>query len=141
MVEENDPQTLFDDLPKTEMGWEVYPEGLYQLLCRLHFEYQVPKLYITENGASYSSAPGADGKVDDQERLDYLRQHFIATHRAIEAGAPVAGYFAWSFMDNFEWAKGYLQRFGIVWVNYETQQRIPKESALWYSQVIEENGV
>jgi beta-glucosidase len=141
MVEENNPQTLFDDLPKTEMGWEVYPEGLYQLLCRLHFEYQVPKLYITENGASYSTEPGADGKVDDQERLDYLRQHFTATHRAIEAGAPVAGFFVWSFMDNFEWAKGYLQRFGIVWMDYETLERIPKESAIWYSQVIEENAV
>jgi beta-glucosidase len=138
---DNEPQTIFPDLAKTEMGWEVYPEGLYHLLCRLHFHYNVPKIYITENGASYSTGPDADGKVRDQNRLAYLRQHFAATHRAIEAGAPVAGFFVWSLMDNFEWAKGYLQRFGIVWVDFETQRRIPKESARWLSGVIAENAV
>lgn len=138
---DNAPQTVFPDLEKTEMDWEIYPEGLYRLLCRLHFDYEAPKLYITENGASYSDAPGADGKVRDDQRTEYMRQHFIATHRAIQAGAPVAGFFVWSLMDNFEWAKGYLQRFGMVWVDFETQQRIPKESMRWVSGVIAENGV
>lgn len=138
----NEPQTVFGAAveERTEMGWEVYPEGLYKLLNRLHFDYRAPKLYVTENGASYSDSPAADGEIYDQRRLDYLRDHFTVAHRAIQNGVPLAGYFVWSFMDNFEWAKGYLQRFGIVWVNYETQERILKESARWYKGVIAENG-
>lgn len=124
----------------TEMGWEVYPHSLYDLLLRLHRDYQVPKLYITENGASYSEGPDENGRVPDTRRLAYLRDHFKAAHQAITNGVPLAGYFVWSLMDNFEWAKGYQQRFGIVWVDYETQQRIPKDSALWYKEVIENNG-
>lgn len=124
----------------TEMGWEVFPEGMYDLLNRLHFEYQVPKLYITENGCSYSDGPDANGRIADERRTNYLREHFLATHRAMANGAPVAGYFVWSFMDNFEWAKGYEQRFGMVWVDYKTQQRLPKDSALWLSTVIAQNG-
>jgi beta-glucosidase len=127
-------------LDRTEMDWEIFPQGLYDLLCRLHFEHRIPKLYITENGCSYSDGPDADGRVEDQRRLDYLRSHFIAAHRAMEAGAPLAGYFVWSLMDNFEWAFGYQQRFGIVWVDYATQRRIPKASALWYRDVIAQNG-
>jgi beta-glucosidase len=125
----------------TEMGWEVSPDSLYQLLGRLHFEYRAPKIYITESGASYSDGPNGDGRVHDTRRLRYLRDHFAAAKRAIDAGVPLAGYFVWSLMDNFEWAKGYSQRFGIVWVDYETQQRIPKDSALWYRQVIGQNAV
>ena len=128
-------------LPRTEMDWEVYPRGLYNLLCRLYFEYNAPKLYVTENGCSYSDGPDADGAIHDTRRLTYLRDHFIAAHRAILAGVPLAGYFVWSLMDNFEWAKGYTQRFGVVWVDYNTQQRIPKESALWVRDVIAANGV
>ena len=101
----------------------------------------MPKLYVTENGASYSDGPNAEGQVPDARRVAYLRDHLAAAQRAIQAGAPLAGYFVWSFMDNFEWAKGYLQRFGIVWTDYATQQRIPKQSALWYKGVIAENGV
>ena len=127
-------------LPRTEMDWEIYPTGLYKLLCRLHFDYNAPKLYVTENGCSYSDGPSEDGHVHDQRRLEYLRGHFLAGHRAILAGAPLAGYFVWSFLDNFEWAKGYSQRFGIVYVDYETQQRTLKDSALWYKDVIAENG-
>lgn len=138
------PQTRFDDLPKTEMGWEVYPAGLYSLLNRLHFEYQPPKLYITENGCSYSDGPTTNGDgnrhVPDGRRLAYLRDHFIAAHKAMRNGVPLAGFFVWSFMDNFEWAKGYLQRFGIVWVDYESQERIAKDSALWYRDLIAANG-
>ncbi len=127
-------------LPRTEMDWEVYPNGLYSLLCRLYFDYGIRKLYVTENGCSYSDGPGEDGRVHDARRTDYLRQHFLAAHRAMLAGVPLAGYFVWSFMDNFEWAKGYQQRFGIVWVDYSTQQRILKDSALWYRDVIAANG-
>jgi beta-glucosidase len=124
----------------TEMAWEVYPDGLYSLLNRLHFDYAPLKIYITENGASYSDGPDGNGRVADQRRLDYLRGHFSAAHRAIQNGVPLAGYFVWSLMDNFEWAWGYTQRFGIVWVDYKTQQRLPKDSALWYKTVIAQNG-
>ncbi len=128
-------------LERTDMGWEIYPQGLYDLLCRLHFEYRIPKLYITENGASFADGPSAEGKVYDTRRIDYLRTHFIKAHEAMAAGVPLAGYFVWSLMDNFEWAKGYTERFGSVWVDYTTQQRIFKESAQWYKQVIAENAV
>lgn len=128
-------------LERTDMGWEVYPQGLYDLLCRLHFAYEPAKIYITENGASYSDGPGADGCVHDEQRIRYLRAHFLAAYKAIAAGVPLAGYFVWSLMDNFEWAKGYTQRFGIVWVDYATQARIPKDSAYWYRQVIADNAV
>ncbi|MDI3291937.1 GH1 family beta-glucosidase [Polyangium sp. 15x6] len=125
----------------TEMGWEVYPDGLRQILTRVHLEYGPAKLYVTENGASYSDGPDAEGRVRDARRTQFLRDHFIAARRAIDAGAPLAGYFVWSLLDNFEWERGYTQRFGIVWVDYETQKRIPKDSALWYRGVIAANGV
>jgi len=129
------------DAEYTEMGWEVYPQGLHDLLVRLQTEYSPAKLYITENGASYSDGPGEDGRVRDERRLAYLRDHFTAAKRAMDDGVPLAGYFVWSLMDNFEWAKGYTQRFGIAWVDYNTQQRTPKDSALWYSRVIADNGL
>ena len=136
------PQTAREaaTLERTEMGWEIYPDGFYNLLCRMHFDYQAPKIYVTENGASYSDGPGADGKVHDVKRIDYVRSHLAALQRARAAGAPVAGYFVWSLMDNFEWAEGYSQRFGIVWVDYETQQRTAKDSALWMRDVISQGG-
>ncbi len=124
----------------TEMNWEVYPDGLYQVLCRLNFEYRPAQLFVTENGASYSDAPDAQGEVNDQRRLNYLRAHFRAAQRAIQVGVPLAGYFVWSLMDNFEWGHGYTQRFGIVWTDYATQKRIPKASARWYANVIAQNG-
>ena len=140
---DNLPQTLFPAPASewTEMGWEVYPDGLYRLLSRLHFEYQVPKLYITENGTSYSDGPDAAGRIADTRRLAYLRSHFEAAHRALQAGVPLAGYFVWSLMDNFEWARGYTQRFGLVWVDYATQRRLPKDSALWLKQVVAANAL
>ena len=140
-AQDNLPRRRFRGEALTEMGWEVYPHGLYLLLNRLHFEYGPAQLYVTENGASYGTGPAANGQVADKERLAYLREHFRAAHRAIENGVPLAGYFVWSLMDNFEWGKGYTQRFGIVWVDYETQERIPKESALWYRDVIARNGL
>lgn len=141
--EENAPRTVFTapETEWTEMGWEVYPQGLYELLCRLYFEYRPPKLYVTENGASYSDGPDAGGRIHDERRQRYLRDHIAATHRAMAAGVPLEGYFVWSLLDNFEWERGYTQRFGIVWVDYATQQRMPKDSALWYRRVIAANGL
>ena len=139
---ENLPRTVFlaPESEWTEMGWEVHPDGLYRILCRVHFDYGAPRLYVTENGASWSDGPGPDGRVPDHRRLGFLKEHFRATRRAIAAGVPVAGYFVWSLLDNFEWDRGYSQRFGIVWVDYGTQRRIPKESASWYGRVIEANS-
>ena len=143
-VPTNDPQTVFTQ-PKspenwTDIGWEVYPDGLMYVLERLYSNYQPPKIYITENGASYSTPPDDKGNVHDEHRINYLRTHFVAMHRALEAGVPLAGYFLWSLLDNFEWSWGYLQRFGIVWVDYETQKRYIKDSGKWYRNVIKKNG-
>jgi len=141
---DNDPQIVFSQ-PRTpehwtEMGWESYPDGLLGVLGRVYFDYQPLKLYITENGASYSTSPDEKGDVHDEHRTNYLRAHFVAMHRAIQAGVPLAGYFLWSLIDNFEWSHGYAQRFGLVWVDYETQKRILKDSAKWYKRVIRKNG-
>jgi beta-glucosidase len=122
------------------MGWENFPDGLTGVLGRVYFNYQPLKIYITENGASYSTPPDENGNVPDVQRINYLKSHLVAAHRAIQAGVPLAGYFIWSLMDNFEWAHGYSQRFGIVWVDYETQERILKDSAKWYKAVIKKNG-
>lgn len=139
---DNLPQTTVPspESERTEMGWEVYPEGLCDILNRLHFEYQPRKIYVTENGASYSDGPDTDGRVRDERRVNYLRHHLACAHRAIQNGVPLAGYFIWSLMDNFEWVKGYTQRFGVVWIEYETRQRTPKDSALWYKETIAQNG-
>jgi len=125
----------------TDMDWEIYPEGLYELLQRVHRDYGVPLLYVTENGAAFADEVGPDGQVDDPRRVAYLRDHFVQAHRAIRAGVPLAGYFVWSLMDNFEWESGYSKRFGITYVDYPTQQRILKESGRWVGEVIEANGV
>ncbi|MCP4421880.1 MAG: beta-glucosidase [Chloroflexi bacterium] len=124
----------------TEMNWEVYPNGLYDILTRLHVDYQAPKIYITENGCSYSDEPDENGRIADNRRIDYLSSYLTGVNRAIDEGAPVAGYFIWSLMDNFEWSLGYSQRFGIVYVDYKTQKRYPKDSAFWYRDVIGNNG-
>ena len=125
----------------TDMDWEVYPDGLYGLLNRLHFEYRPPELVITENGASYGDAPDGDGAVHDARRIRYLQDHLAAAHRAIHNGVALTGYFCWSLMDNFEWANGYRQRFGLVWIDYQTQRRIPKDSAYWLRDAIQRNGL
>ncbi|MBM7118088.1 GH1 family beta-glucosidase [Archangium primigenium] len=140
---ENLPRTVHLAPPSewTEMGWEVHADSLRRILTRLHLVYAPARLYVTENGASFSVGPDAEGRVRDDRRLAYLREHFLAARKAMEAGAPLAGYFVWSFLDNFEWDRGYSQRFGIVWVDYKTQQRIPKDSALWYRDVIAANAV
>jgi beta-glucosidase len=138
---ENEPQTVFPNPSPTEMGWEVYPEGFYDMLCRLHFDYHFPELYVTENGAAYPDEIGPDGKVDDPLRIAYLKGHLRSLARAIAAGVPLRGYFAWSLLDNFEWAHGYSKRFGLIYVDYATQRRIPKASAHWYRHMIEANAL
>jgi beta-glucosidase len=119
----------------TEMGWEVYPNGLYETLVRLRAEYDVPPLYITENGAAFPDRL-VSGVVDDPDRVSYLEGHLSAVERAISDGVPVHGYFLWSLLDNFEWTFGYSRRFGIVHVDFETLERTPKTSFAWYRSLI-----
>jgi len=125
----------------TEMNWEIYPEGLYELLKHLHDEYSPPVLYITENGAAFADEIGSDGKVHDPRRIHYFREHFLQAHRAIDEGIPLKGYFIWTLMDNFEWSFGYSRRFGLTYTDYPTQTRIVKSSGDWYREVIQNNGV
>ncbi len=134
-------RVLHLDTPRTAMGWEIYPEGLYKILLRLHSHYSIGRIFIAENGASYLHEVDADGRVRDQDRIEFLRLHLAACHRAIAAGVPLEGYFQWSLMDNFEWAHGYHQRFGLVHIDYATQRRIPKDSFYWYRDVIARNGL
>jgi len=117
--------------PVTAMGWEVYPEGLTELLLRIHRDYAVPPMYVTENGSAFVDVLAA-GRVHDPERCRYIEQHIAAVGNAMQQGVPMAGYMVWSLLDNFEWASGYAKRFGIVHVDYATQQRTLKDSALWY---------
>ena len=124
-----------DDVERTEMGWEVYPDGLYELLVRLRDDYELPPLYVTENGAAYADRRET-GTVHDPRRISYVDRHLAAIRRAIDDGVPVRGYFLWSLLDNFEWALGYSRRFGIVYVDYETLERVPKASFHWYRDVI-----
>lgn len=141
--DENPPLAVEPVEPKsriTEMGWEIYPEGLYELLTRLRNDYGDLTMYITENGAAFADKV-KEGRVEDKQRIDYLRRHFLQAYRAIEEGVRLKGYYVWSLMDNFEWAYGYSKRFGLLYVDYETQERIWKDSAYWYQKVIAANGV
>jgi beta-glucosidase len=124
------------DLPRTAMGWEIVPDSFTDLLVRLHRDYPEVPLMITENGAAFVDQPDAEGYVADDDRVAYLAEHLRAVARARQAGADVRGYFAWSLLDNFEWAYGYDKRFGIVRVDYDTQRRTPKRSAHWYRDTI-----
>ena len=127
--------------PKTAMGWEVYPEGLCAMLTRLAGEYGPIPIYITENGAAYPDVPDPDGNVHDRERVDYLRAHFSAARRALDAGVDLRGFFVWSLLDNFEWAEGYAKRFGLVRVDYPTQRRTIKDSGRYFAEVAAENAI
>ena len=130
-----------EGLERTAMGWLVDADGLYDLLMRLSKDAPGLPLYITENGRAAEDYVNPDGAVDDVERVRYLHQHLTAASRALRDGASLAGYFVWSLLDNFEWAWGYQKRFGIVFVDFGTQQRIPKSSARFYSEVIRANAV
>jgi beta-glucosidase len=124
------------DWTLTAMGWEVHADGLEQLLVRLSEEYGARRIYVTENGSAWPDEIEPDGNVEDKDRIDYLEQHLAACARAAAAGAPVAGYFAWSLLDNFEWAYGYAKRFGLVHVDYPTQRRTIKASGYRYADII-----
>ena len=126
---------MVDGVERTAMGWEVHPESLTNIIMRVHRDYAPKEIYITENGSAWDDSVIND-KVDDSRRVSYLERHLDAMLAAKAQGAPVNGYFAWSLMDNFEWAFGYSKRFGIVYVDYETQKRIPKSSAYYYRERI-----
>lgn len=135
--------------PYTEMGWNIEPSGLEELLLAVHAEFPDQPLMVTENGVAFddvvtSDAGGAaDGApaVHDEDRIDYLRRHLTAAHRVLEAGVDLRGYFVWSLMDNFEWGYGYSKRFGIVRVDYDTLERLPKDSAHWYAELAATNRI
>jgi beta-glucosidase len=121
--------------PYTAMGWNIAPEGLEELLLSLRAQFPDQPLMVTENGAAFDDVVAEDGSVPDPERLDYLRRHFTAAHRAIEAGVDLRGYFVWSLLDNFEWGYGYAKRFGIVRVDFDSLERTVKDSGLWYREL------
>ena len=123
---------------RTGFGWEVSPQGLVDLLTRVQRDYAPPVIQLTENGSTFEDVLTPDGRVHDAERLSYLQRHLAALKQALEAGVPVKGYFAWSLLDNFEWAEGYLRRFGLAYVDYPTQRRILKDSGLWYGRFLNE---
>lgn len=129
------------ELPRTAAGWEVDPGGLTDLLVRVRDEFTKIPLYVTENGSAEPDYVGPDGVVHDPGRVKYLAQHLEAAKDAIDRGVDLRGYFVWSMLDNFEWALGYSLRFGLVWVDYPTGKRVPKDSFHWYRKVIEANAV
>ncbi len=132
----NEKMADYEGVELTAMDWEVYPDGLHDILVNTARDYDVKALYVTENGAAYDEPEPINGVVEDAKRVSYLQRHFAAAEAAIAQGAPLKGYFVWSFLDNFEWAEGYTKRFGITYVDYATQKRIPKRSSLFYKDVI-----
>lgn len=128
-------QAIPNSRSRTEMGWEIHPDSLTNVLCWLHDIYSVPKIVITENGAAMPDNTRVGGRVDDLDRVRYLHDHLSAVLAAIESGVPVVGYLAWSLMDNFEWAHGYQKRFGLVEIEAVTLRRIPKTSAIWFAEL------
>jgi beta-glucosidase len=126
---------------RTEMGWGINPEALYDLLARVGRDCPGTEVIATENGASFRDMVSSLGKVEDPHRIDYLRAYLAQVHRAIQAGVKVTGYFVWTLMDNFEWAHGCSQRFGLVYTEYRTQRRIIKASGYWYRDVVKANGI
>ncbi len=148
VVARHDPGTPFIQAAPVEVEgsersemWEIYPTGMYEVLTRVYSEYRPARILITENGFPFPDAPGPDGRVHDPQRILYLRNHLLQVHRAISEGVPVQGYFVWSLLDNFEWAHGYRMRFGLIYVDYETQARTIKESGRWYAEVVRRNGL
>ena len=124
------------DTEQTQMGWEVAPDGLRDVLLALHADYAPREIVITENGAAYPDTMDPDGRVRDDRRVEYLARHIAAAAEALAAGVPLTGYHAWSLLDNFEWSLGYTRRFGLVHVDFESQRRTLKDSADWYGRLI-----
>ena len=129
------------EIERTDLDWEITPERLTDLLVRLDADYGSPPILITENGGAFNEPPSADGQIHDERRVEFMRSHLAALEAAIDRGVDVRGYFAWSLMDNFEWGEGYVPRFGITWVDYATQERVPKDSARWYAEVARRNAL
>jgi len=134
-------ETLPPPGPVTAMGWEIYPPGLREVLTWVHEGCRPRAVYVTENGAAFEDKPDASGRVEDENRRRYLRDYIAEAHRAIAEGVPLKGYFAWSLLDNFEWAEGYGKRFGIARVDYETLGRTLKRSGEWYGRVARSNSL
>jgi len=130
---------LYTPLRRT-LQW-VGKSSRYETICRVFYTYKPTEIIITENGASYADGPDASGRVRDIKRIEYFQTHIEAVGRAIASGVPVTGYYAWSLLDNFEWSFGYAQRFGLVYVDFETLKRYPKDSAYWYGNVARQNGL
>jgi beta-glucosidase len=124
------------DTEQTQMGWEIAPDGLRDVLVALNREYEPREIVITENGAAYPDTVESDGRIHDDRRVAYLARHLAAAAEALEAGVPLRGYHVWSVLDNYEWSLGYTRRFGLVHVDFETQRRTPKDSADWYRRLI-----
>jgi beta-glucosidase len=122
--------------PRTQMGWEIHPDGLLDVLAMAHERAPELPLFVTENGAAYDDLVAPDGSIDDEDRRAYLEQHVAACGEAVRRGLPLKGYFAWTLLDNFEWAWGYSRRFGIVHVDYSTMRRTPKASAYWLADFL-----
>ena len=125
-----------EGVERTAFGWEVYPQGMLDLLKRVHTDYKPAEIYLTENGSTYDDVVGPDGEIDDVQRRDFLIRHLEVARQIVAHGIPLKGYFAWSLLDNFEWAEGYIRRFGLTHVNFETQQRTLKSSGKWYSDFL-----
>ncbi len=151
-VVRHDPQGLLLEVSQIQptgseysQMWEIYPAGMHELLTRIWTDYGKShpelRLLVTENGIPVADAPDLDGRVRDRRRIDYLREHILQVHRALADGVPVDGYFVWSLLDNFEWAYGYRMRFGLIYVDFETQARTIKDSGYWYAQVIRHNAI
>ena len=128
------------DVERTDFGWEVCPEAIYHVIMRIWNDYHLP-IYITENGCSYSDGPDAHGIVRDDRRTRFLQRYIGQVGRAISEGADVRGYYHWTSTDNFEWAQGYKQRFGLIYVDFSTQRRIIKRSGYWYRDLVQSNGI
>ena len=139
-IQNNLPKITRNDLPKTDRGWTVYPEGFKDMLLKVTDEYGKIPIYIMENGAAYPDTISEDSMVHDPLRVEYYRSYIRSLHEAIMKGVDVKGYFAWSLLDNFEWEEGYSSRFGIVYVDFKTQKRIIKDSGKFFSKVIRDNG-
>lgn len=132
---------MLENIEKTAMNWIVYPEGLFDILIRLHNDYGKPDIIVSENGAAYMDTLTEQGKIHDERRINYLNIHLQQVHRAIEHGVNLKGYYLWSLLDNFEWNHGYSKKFGIVHVDLNTQKRTIKDSGYWYKNVIENMGL
>jgi beta-glucosidase len=137
----NAVQVLRPEVSRTQMGWEIEPGALTEILMRVRDEYATLPLYITENGAAFDDYLGPDGEVHDSERIQYLDGHLHAVHDAVRAGVDVRGYFVWSILDNFEWAHGYAKRFGLTWIDFPSGARIPKASFSWYRRTVRANAL